>query len=211
MIKLVVLNIIVFFCAFTGFSQNTKQITVAFYNCENFFDIKDDPEKQDNEFLPEAPMKWDETRYNNKLQKIAQVLDSTVEGAGLPAIVGLVEIENKDVLEDLVSKSQLKQKKYGVLCTTGADVRSIDVGLIYDQSIFSLINSEELNATNSALGDYKTRNVLFTTLKATNGDIIYVFVNHWPSRREGEKESEPRRIYAAQVVRNKINELQKKT
>ena len=210
MIKLVVLNIIVFFCAFTGFSQNTKQITVAFYNCENFFDIEDDPDKQDNEFLPEAPMKWDETRYNNKLQKIAQVLDSTVEGAGLPAIVGLVEIENKDVLEDLVSKSQLKQKKYGVLCTTGADVRSIDVGLIYDQSIFSLINSEELNATNSALGDYKTRNVLFTTLKATNGDIIYVFVNHWPSRREGEKESEPRRIYAAKVVRNKINELQKK-
>ena len=40
--------------------------------------------------------------------------------------------------------------------------------------------------------------------------MIYVFVNHWPSRREGEKESEPRRIYAAEQVRAKINELQKK-
>ncbi|MDF2452091.1 MAG: hypothetical protein K0S26_1595 [Bacteroidota bacterium] len=194
----------------SGFSQTKEPITVAFYNCENFFDTKNDPNKKDDEFLPESPMKWDDTRFMNKLNKVAQVLDSTVSGPGLPALVGLVEIENKEVLEELVSKSQFKEKPYGVLSTDSPDERSIDCGLLYDKTVFTLVDFKELNATNPALGDYKTRNVLFATLKAVNGDIIYVFVNHWPSRREGEKESEPRRIYAAEQVRNKINELQKK-
>ena len=192
------------------FAQTKNQITVAFYNCENFFDTKDDPNKKDDEFLPESAMKWDETRFMNKLQKVAQVLDSTVAGPGLPALVGLVEVENQEVLEELVSKSQFKDKSYGVLCTNSPDERSIDCGLLYDKSIFTLVDFKELNATNPLIGDYKTRNILFATLKATNGDVIYVFVNHWPSRREGEKESEPRRVYAAEKVRMKINELQKK-
>lgn len=194
----------------TGFAQSQKQITVSLYNCENFFDTKNDPNKKDDEFLPESPLKWDDARYMNKLTKIAQVLDSTVAGAELPALVGLVEVENKEVLEELVSKSQLKQKSYGVLCTDSPDERSIDVGLLYDKAIFTLVDFKEINATSAAIGNYKTRNVLFATLKVANGDVFYVFVNHWPSRREGEKESEPRRVYAAEQVRNKINEIQKK-
>lgn len=193
-----------------GFSQTKSPITVAFYNCENFFDTKDDPNKKDDEYLPEAATKWDETRYNNKIQRVAQVLDSTVAGPALPNLVGLVEIENNEVLQDLLSKSQFSTKSYGSLATDSPDERSIDCGLLYDKSVFTLVDFKELNATNSALGDYKTRNILFATLKATNGDVFYVFVNHWPSRREGEKESEPRRIFAAQQVRDKINELQKK-
>lgn len=201
---------LILFGVLKGFSQAKPSITVAFYNCENFFDTKDDPNKKDEEYLPESSLKWDETRFMNKLQKIAQVLDSTVSGPGLPALVGLVEVENKEVLEELVSKSQFKEKSYGVLCTDSPDERSIDCGLLYDKSVFTLVEFKELNATNPSLGDYKTRNILFATLKATNGDVIYVFVNHWPSRREGEKESEPRRIFAAEQVRAKINELQKK-
>lgn len=197
-------------CSFVNVAQTKAPITVAFYNCENFFDTKDDPKKKDDEYLPEAASKWDETRYNNKIQKVAQVLDSTVAGPALPNLVGLVEIENNEVLQDLLAKSQFSTKNYGSLSTDSPDERSIDCGLLYDKTVFSLVDFKELNATNSALGDYKTRNILFATLKATNGDVFYVFVNHWPSRREGEKESEPRRIYAAEQVRNKINELQKK-
>jgi predicted extracellular nuclease len=210
MIKFIIPSALFFLSSLSAVAQQKNAITIASYNCENFFDTKDDPNTKDEDFLPEAPAKWDETKYNNKLQKVAQVLDSTVAGDGLPAIAGLIEVENKEVLEDLVSKTQFNKKKYAVLCTTGADERSIDVGLIYDTDIFSLITSEELNATNSALGDYKTRNILMASLKAKNGDLIYVFVNHWPSRRTGETESEPRRIFAAQVLRNKIDELQKK-
>ena len=209
MLKFISASLLVLTCT-AGFSQTKTPVTVAFYNCENFFDTKDDPNKKDDEFLPESKLKWDDARFMDKLHKVAQVLDSTVEGPGLPALVGLVEIENKEVLEDLVSKSQFKDHNYGVLATDSPDERSIDCGLLYDKSVFKLVDFKEINATNPSLGDYKTRNILFATLKATNGDVIYVFVNHWPSRREGEKESEPRRIYAAEQVRAKINELQKK-
>jgi predicted extracellular nuclease len=209
MLKTVFLSSVLL-CSLTNLAQTKAPITIAFYNCENFFDTKDDPNKKDEEYLPEAATKWDETRYNNKLQKVAQVLDSTVAGPALPNLVGLVEIENNEVLKDLLAKSQFSTKSYSSLSTDSPDERSIDCGLLYDKSVFTLVDFKELNATNPALGDYKTRNILFATLEATNGDVFYVFVNHWPSRREGEKESEPRRIFAAQQVRDKINELQKK-
>jgi predicted extracellular nuclease len=210
MTKLYTTLTLLLFFSMLGFSQTKNPITIAFYNCENFFDTKDDKEKQDDDFLPTAPSKWDETKYKNKLEKVAQVLDSSVVGDGLPAIAGMVEIENKDVLEDLVTKTQFNKKRYATLCTTGADNRSIDCGLIYDLSMFTLETSEELNATNLKLGEYATRNILYARLKATNGDVFNVFVNHWPSRRDGEIESEPKRLYAAEVLRNKINEIQKK-
>jgi endonuclease/exonuclease/phosphatase family metal-dependent hydrolase len=187
-----------------------KSITVALYNCENFFDTKDDPTKNDDEFLPTSKLKWDDERYMNKLTKVAQVLDSTVSGEGLPSIIGLVEIENIDVLKDLIAKSQFSKKSFEAICTDSPDERSIDVGLLFDKNTFQLETYKELNATNPELGDYKTRNVLYAALKTKKGELVHVFVNHWPSRREGVEASEPRRLFASQQVRNKINEIQAK-
>jgi predicted extracellular nuclease len=187
-----------------------KQITIMFYNTENFFDTVDDPKTQDEEYLPGSEMEWNQTKYKNKIARIAQVVDSSVAGIGLPDVVGFCEIENVTVLKDLISNSSLKTNAYTAIATTGLDTRGINNGLIYNTKVFDLVSSVELNATNSSLGEYKTRNVLLVTLKhkATNEQLC-VFVNHWPSRRDGEKETEPKRKYAAQVVRNKIDELQK--
>lgn len=206
-------SIIIFLSFLVGvnsFSSAQKSITVALYNCENFFDTKDDPNKNDDEFLPTSKLKWDDERYMNKLNKVAQVLDSTVSGEALPTIIGLVEIENLDVLKDLIAKSQFANKNYDAVCTDSPDERSIDVGLLFDKNAFQLVEFKELNATNPDLGDYKTRNVLHATLKSKKGELVHVFVNHWPSRREGVEASEPRRVFAAQQVRNKINEIQAK-
>jgi predicted extracellular nuclease len=185
-----------------------KELTVMFYNVENFFDTKDDPKKQDEEYLPQSNLKWDEIKYKNKIDHIAQVVDSSVAGIALPDIVGFCEVENKQVLNDLVQRSQLKARAYTSLCSTGLDDRGINVGLIYDKALFDFVDVKELNATNPALGNHKTRNILFVTLKhKITQDVLCLFVNHWPSRRDGEKESEPRRIYAAQVIKIKVDEL----
>jgi len=186
-----------------------KNLTVAFYNVENFFDTVDDPKTSDEEFLPNSLSKWDETKYLNKIKRIAQVLDSTVDGVALPDAIGFCEVENKEVLNDLIFKSNLKARKYISICTTGLDTRGINVGFIFDSSVFNLMSSGELNATNALLPDYKTRNILFVTLKfKSTNELIYFFINHWPSRRDGELETEAKRIYAAQTLRNKINEIQ---
>lgn len=185
-----------------------KTLTLAFYNAENFFDTVDDPNKNDNEFLPSALSKWDNKKYYNKIRKVAQVIDSTVGGIGLPDAVGFCEIENKKVLEDVIAKSQLKNKHYQALCTTGLDERGINVGFIYDKTQFDFIAVAELNATNPNIQNYKTRNILFVTLAFKNTkETVYFFINHWPSRRDGEKETELKREYAAKILRNKVDEL----
>lgn len=187
-----------------------KEVTVMFYNVENFFDTKDDPKTSDNDYLPSSELKWNEEKYMNKIKHIAQVIDSSVAGSALPDLIGFCEVENQQVLNDLVLKSQLKNRTYSALCTTGLDERGINVGLLYDKTNFEWIDSKELNATNPALGNYKTRNILFVTLKhKATQETIYLFVNHWPSRRDGEKETEPRRIQAAKVVKLKVDELLK--
>ncbi len=191
--------------------QAQKELTVMFYNCENFFDTFDDPKTKDEEYLPTSEMQWDIKKYNNKIKRLAEVMDSTVAGVGLPDVIGVCEIENKTVLTDLVAKSNLKNRTYKSIVTTGLDERGINVGLIYDESIFKFEGSEELNATNSAIEDYKTRNILCVNLThKTSGEVFYFFVNHWPSRRDGEKETEAKRLYAAQILKAKIQLLQSK-
>lgn len=190
-------------------SQNT--VTTVFYNCENFFDTVDNPNTQDEEYLPNAETKWDNKKYINKIKRISQVLDSTVFGAGIPDVMGFCEIENVTVLNDLIKYSQLKSRKYKTLASTGADTRGINVGFIYDEKLFSLMLSEEISATDPTIPNYKTRNILHIQLKhIITNQLFSFFVNHWSSRRDGEKETEPKRLYAARQLRNKIDELEKK-
>lgn len=201
--------VILLFC-FSMFYYSQKAINIAFYNCENFFDTVDNPNSNDNEFLPTAETKWDKTKYLNKIKKTAQVFDSTVLGTGLPDVMGLCEIENKTVLIDLIKLSQLKLRNYKALASTGIDERGINVGFIYDETLFEFISSEEINATNFAIENYKTRNILHVQLKhKATQELFSFFVNHWPSRRDGEKVTEPKRLFAAQQLKNKINEIEK--
>ena len=190
-------------------SQNT--LTAVFYNCENFFDTVDNPSTQDEEYLPNSETKWDNKKYINKIKRISQVMDSTVFGDGIPDVMGFCEIENVTVLNDLIKYSQLKSRKYKTLASTGADTRGINVGFIYDEKLFSLVLSEEISATDPTIPNYKTRNILHVQLKhLSTNQLFSFFVNHWSSRRDGEKETEPKRLYAAGQLRAKIEEEEKK-
>ncbi|MCE3228932.1 MAG: hypothetical protein K0S32_3483 [Bacteroidetes bacterium] len=181
-----------------------------FYNVENFFDIKDDPKINDSEFLPNSELEWDLQKYESKIKRIAEVIDSSVTGVGLPDIVGFCEVENKQVLVDLVLKSQLKMRPFQSICATGRDERGINVGLIYDSNLFEVIKSEEINSIDPAFPQNKTRNILYVTLKfKKTSEKVHLFVNHWPSRRDGEAETEPKRLHSAKVVREKIDGLLK--
>jgi predicted extracellular nuclease len=188
--------------------QAQKKLTVMFYNTENFFDTENDPTKNDEEYLPDSKLKWDEKKYQNKIDHISQVIDS-VAGPGFPSLIGLCEVENEKVLKDLCSRSGMKSMDYGILITSGQDDRSIDVGLLYDKSQFELKGWQSVNVTSPEIPDYKTRDVLFATFSFNKKEVLHVFVNHWPSRRDGEEKSEPKRIYAAKIVRAKIDSLLK--
>jgi hypothetical protein len=189
-------------------SKTAKQpFVVMFYNVENFYDTQNDPKTNDDEFTPQGKVPWTEDRLKTKIEHIGQVITDIAKPA-MPDLIGFAEVENLQVLKMLTSSASLSKTKYGVVHFDSPDERGIDVALVYNSATFGLISSEALQVV---LPDNdKTRDILYVKGKVNSGEILHVFVNHWPSRREGTEISEPKRMAAAQVLRAKIDEIQKR-
>jgi len=192
--------------------ENSKIFTIAFYNIENLFDIENDPYTNDDDFLPTSAKRWTYKRYQNKLRKLGSVISQIGENesGSSPAIVGLAEVENNNVLTDLIHSEHLKDLGYNFVHFDSLDERGIDVALIYKEEFFNVENSETFSVylqTEFGDRDY-TRDILLVQGKLNNEDV-HIIVNHWSSRREGEKETEHKRLAAAKVVNNVISRLKK--
>ncbi len=195
----------------SSFSQNANyqaenNFTVVFYNVENLFDTIDNPNTIDEQFLPQSDKKWNTGRYNKKINDLGRVI-SSVNINELPELVGLCEIENKTVLEDLTHSRFLKKGDYGIVHEESPDARGIDVALLYRKSDFQYINHQIYRIHFNFDPETTTRDILYVKGSLNNGENLHVFVNHWSSRREGQAESEPKRVYIAQVLRSKVDSL----
>ena len=186
-----------------GFSQEKstkyKIRTIAFYNLENLFDTINDVTKND-EASPMMELKANRSQiYWQKLDNMAYVISQIgLETAKTsPAIIGVSEIENRMVLEDLVKSKYLKDKNYQIIHYDSPDKRGIDVALLYQQRYFKPINHQVFNP-NIYRDNYKvyTRDQLLVS-GYLDGELIHVVVNHWPSRSGGEAKSRPLREKAA--------------
>ena len=174
-----------------------QPMQVMFYNVENLFDTKDDPKTDDKEFLPSGDYKWDDAKLNEKLSNIQKVI-STLK---FPEIIGFCEVENRDVLDMLVNQSELKTKNYTVVHFDSPDNRGIDVGLVFNPKRIKLLSSRKVAVVLDGKDDRPTRDILYAKLQLITRDTLHVFVNHWPSRSGGEKETEPKRLAAAQALK----------
>lgn len=182
--------------------------TLLFYNVENLFDTKDDHQNDgDDDFLPYGQQRWDDERYQEKLKKLAKALQMTSNQ--LPTIAGFCEIENYQVLEDLVNTEDMASIPYKIVHYNSPGSRGIDVGFIYDSSKFKVNHSEKIPVTIKDEPDFTTRDILYIAGEFAEGKIAHFFVNHWSSRREGQEETEYRRVAAAKILRSKIDALQK--
>ena len=185
--------------------KNTYRI--GFYNVENLFDTIDNPLKPDEEFTPQSKKQWNTERYNKKLNDIAKVINSMQS----PAIMGLCEVENETVLQDLTQNTSLNKYNYGIVHRESPDYRGIDNALIYQKKLFEVANVDviTINFPKSVIGEeeYVTRDILYVTGTFNKKETIHIFVNHFPSRYGGMKQSEPKRLYVAQQLKKKIDEL----
>jgi predicted extracellular nuclease len=180
--------------------------SIGFYNVENLFDTQDDPKTDDAEFLPsnqERP--WTEERYQRKLENLAQVIAQLGDADG-PEVLGLCEVENKAVLEALVAQPAIKARGYGIVHTESPDGRGIDNALIYKQDHFQVTKVTTYTLAFPSDPSYRSRDLLLVEGNLL-GQPLAVVVNHWPSRRGGERESEPRRIVAAKQARSIVDRL----
>ncbi len=177
---------------------------IVFYNVENLFDTKNDPRTDDEDFTPHGYKQWDEDRYETKLERITDALS---EFQKAPILIGLAEIENRTVLKDLIKEGDFKETNYGIAHFDSPDRRGIDVALLYDQDAFKLINSSKLRVKLANNPRFATRDILYVEGELLGGVTTHVFVNHWSSRREGQLETEHKRLEAAETLREKVDEI----
>ena len=201
-----------FFLLFT-LSQNSQEKrnfkihTVAFYNLENLFDTINDINKND-EASPIMEMKFNRSNiYKKKVSNMAKVVsqigyDYTKRA---PSIVGICEVENLNVVQDLINQKELKDENYGIVHYDSPDNRGIDVALIYKKNIFEVKSSsshEVIITDNNSSNRRPTRDQLVVS-GLIDGELIHLIVNHWPSRGADET----KRIAAAKVNNKIIDSL----
>ncbi|MBD1259927.1 endonuclease [Maribacter polysiphoniae] len=198
---------------FSLFKKKKKQglHTIAFYNLENLFDTTHDPDTLDVDFTPKGFKKWTPKRYKKKILKLAK----TISEIGLasterpPALVGIAEVENETVIQDLINAGPLQDIDYGYVHYDSPDERGIDTGLLYHNDHFEVLHSEPipLLVYNAEGVRDTTRDILYVHGKL-NEELVHVFVNHWPSRRTGDVATDYKRVEAAKTIKLKMEQIE---
>ncbi len=162
-----------------------------------------------DDFTVNSSKNWNSKNYNHKLGNLAKVISEL--GAKYtntaPVIVGLIEVENRQVIEDLIKQPALAKYDYGIIHYNSFDARGIDVALIYQKRRFTPTNSlkKEIKIYNDDKRSY-TRGVLTVTGFLDNEKVAF-FMNHWPSRSGGEARSLPKRNAAAVVLKQQMDSV----
>lgn len=185
--------------------KSERYVRILCYNVENLLDTIDNPSTLDDEFTPTSPKAWTAERYYEKLRHIAHVISEAGE-TEWPDLVGLVEIENAEVLEDLLRYTDLGNKGYRYLVSNGNDPRGIDVALLYRTPSVKVLDWGE-HAVAFSDTTRLSRPILAARLELKDGVDMYALVVHFPSRRGGAAESEIYRREAARSVRQLSDSL----
>jgi len=178
--------------------------TVMFYNTENLFDTFDDPNTNDNQFLPDGEKHWNFKRLQKKLNRIFQVIVASGEGR-LPAVIGLCEVENNNVLELLLNNTPLGKLGYKYIHKDSPDKRGIDVAFLYNNNSFKPISYRCITIS-SKEHPLKTRDILYVN-GIIQKDTIHFYINHWPSKFGGAIETKESRALAASLLKNDLSSL----
>ena len=207
-------TLFVTFFTFSGvLAQEAKTYkirTVAFYNLENLFDTVNDSLTFDDDRTPNGKDNWTIERYNHKIYNMSKVLSEigNPDTQTSPDIIGLCELENRQVVEDLINHPHLREKDYGIIHYDSPDERGIDVALLYKKEAFlptSFVSLRLLLTNENDYRDYTRDQLVVSGL--LDGEEMHFIVNHWPSRSGGEARSKPNRIEAARLNKRIIDSI----
>jgi len=193
------------------FSQDDEKIKYkeelfsVFYNLENLFDTIDSPNTSDGEFLPTSKKQWGTYKYNHKLSQLTKVFHAIIEVENdnkMPDIIGLCEVENSLVINDLLEDSIFANQDYTIVHQDSPDGRGIDCALLFSNK-FQLLEYDFIVISNPFV-NRPTRDIVYAKLRFKDR-VINVFVNHWPSRWGGQSETNHKRVFVSKVLRDYID------
>ncbi len=187
-------------------NESTSSYEVLFYNVENLFDTENDSLKNDNEFTPEGHKQWDKSKYFSKINNLAKVIAASSNT--YPDFIGVCEIENEKVLNDLFRHPILQKQNYQIIHFDSPDSRGIDVGFAYKSECLQLTAFYVI--TLKLPSKRATRDILIVEGFVPNKkDSVRFVVNHWPSRFGGQKKSEGNRIHVATTLNRALDSIAK--
>ena len=185
------------------FAQDKQtDFTIVSYNVENLFHPSNDPHTLDDDFTPNGVRRWTYARYRQKLNQVSKAI-AACSNPLLPALVGLVEVEDDSVLNDLTQTGVLRKAGYRYVRTQNPDRRGLNVALLYQRDRFRLLTHQSIH-----IETLDTRDILHVSGELPTGDILDIFVVHFPSRRMGTRATEPQRIQVASKLRELIDSIQ---
>lgn len=188
--------------------KSAEDMVFGFYNVENLFDTIDSKYTIDEQFLPGAEKKWDTKKYFEKINNLAKVI-TAFDKKKLPLFLGMAEIENKGVVLDLITNTNLKEGNYDIVHFESPDARGIDVSFMYRTEYFNVLSKEKIEVALSEDPNFATRDIVYVKGELKDNDVVHIFLNHWSSRRAGQKESEHKRVRAANVLRERVDRILK--
>ena len=194
---------------FTAYSQDECQMLAMFWNLENFFDWTDNGTgESDAEFSSYGKKHWTRKKFYTKCDMVSKAIFKIGEShARMPDVIGLAEIENKGVLQKLLSSTLLRKCGYKIVHFDSRDRRGIDVAFLYREPLFELL-SASLRTPEYNGEKLSTRDMLHISLKSMNNGVIFDFiVCHHPSKFGGEKASENRRYAAMESLKHMCDSL----
>ena len=187
----------------------SQTFSIAFYNLENLFDPLKTDKTLDMDFTPDGIYNWDDTKYRQKIEN----LSITISKIGLtrsetpPVLIGVCEVENKSCLEDLVQSEALNNFDYGYIFHNSPDQRGIHVALLYQKKHFQIIHHKAVSVQiEPQLTEERTRDIIHVN-GLLFGNPIHLILNHWPSRTDGTKKTNHKRMSASIVVQNIVEEI----
>lgn len=189
-------------------AQPGKKALVGFYNLENLFDTINDPNKNDEQFLPQGDYQWTSERYHNKLENLSIVIEELMKMDGGMVVLGLSEVENENVLLDLAATKRLKPYNLKVCHHDSPDRRGVDVSFFYDPVRFRIIDTAAFPLVVPDQPEFISRDQWLMTGILDNSDTLYILVNHWPSKAGGERRSLPGRLAAGNLSRQISDRIQ---
>ena len=135
----------------SGFpSGGEPDFLCMFWNVENFFEAK--------------------PHFNDKCNGIAKTVMLAADEFGrMPDLIGLAEVENRRVVQKLVSRTGLRRADYGIVHYDSPDRRGIDCALLFRRSCFRPVFTKPCHLSDSSGRPLPTRDILLVVLVPLEG------------------------------------------
>lgn len=186
-----------------------QTFSIAFYNLENLFDYENKESTLDKDYTPEGIYKWDRDKYFRKINNLGQAISKIGEmrSSSPPVLLGVCEVENETCLTDLVQTEALTPFNYDYVFHKSADQRGINVAFLFQKEHFILEETKSYPIDLSSNHGLDTTRDIILIKGHLFGKSISLLINHWPSRTDGTKKTNDKRLEAAKMVQHIVRQI----